>query len=55
MNENEEKDRVHVNNKEEVKGVWKGHFEHLIYEDTAGKATMSNAGMEAGVCAERDW
>lgn len=31
-----------------MKAIWKGHFEHLISEETGGKAVMSSMSMEVG-------
>ena len=49
---------MHVRSREEVKGVWKNHFECLVNENTEREAIVSSMGMvpmERGgkrVCAE---
>ncbi len=45
-----------VSSKEEVKGVWKKHFERLMNGGTGGEAIVTSMGMEAGgkrVCEQR--
>lgn len=37
-----------VSSKEEMKGVWKRHFEHLMNGGTLGEAIVTSMGMEAG-------
>ena len=37
-----------VSNKEEIKEVWKRHFEHLMNGDVEGEAIVTSMGMEAG-------
>ncbi len=41
-------DGMHVSSKEEVKGVWKRHFELLMNGGTGGEAIVMSMGMEAG-------
>ena len=41
-------DGVLLSNKDEVKGVWKRHFERLMNGKTEGEAVVSCMGMEAG-------
>lgn len=45
--EDKEGDGVFGNSKEEVKGVWIGHFECLMNEVTGGMAVVLRMGMEA--------
>ncbi len=37
-----------VSSKEEVKGVWKRHFEYLMNGGIGGEAIVMSTGMEAG-------
>ncbi len=49
-------DGVAVSGKE-VRGVWMGHFKHLMTEETTGKAIMLSMSMEVGgkqVSVERE-
>ncbi len=49
-------DGMLVSSKEEVKGVWKRHFEHLMNGGTGGEAIVTSMDMEAGgkrVCEQR--
>ena len=41
-------DGMLVGSKEEVKGVWKRHFERLMNGGTGGEAIVTSMGMEAG-------
>ena len=41
-------DGVILSNKDEIKGVWKRHFECLMNGKMEGKAVMSYMGREAG-------
>ncbi len=43
------KDGMPVSSKEEVKGVWKKHFECLMNGGTGGEAIVTSMGMEAGM------
>lgn len=43
-----EKDGILVSSKRELKGVWTGHFESLMNEETAGKAIVSSMSKEGG-------
>lgn len=33
---------------EQVKGIWKRHYKHLVHEESSEKAVLSSIGMEAG-------